>query len=240
MFPKLLDLRDLEQETLDLIITAGEFASIHEIRDAASSAIKGISQRGNIDFHLGFTLDIRLRSDRRAKEKRRRIDVGALVQQENGKIRNASYSLIICRNPTVLNSPIVRKVHFDYEPVAYRNHSEPKPSSHLQICGKFSSHHRLVGYDDSRLGALYPDWEKPRIPFPPVSLAILLNWLLTEFQSDASAQAILKSPVWRKHVSKAERLMLLPYYTGAVDFFGRAVNKEKRLLQGFYYELDAG
>ena len=133
-------------------------------------------------------------------------------------MRNASYSLLICRYAEARTSPIVRKVHFDYEPIAFRNPAEPKPSAHMQMCGNFSRHHLKAGYAEVRLRGMYPGWEKPRIPLPPTSLALILNWLLLEFQSDPASQGILNSPTWRNWVAEAERKVLLPYFESRQAF----------------------
>jgi hypothetical protein len=90
------------------------------------------------------------------------------------------------------------------------------------------------------LRAWYPDFEKPRIPLPPTSIALILNWLLMEFQSDAASQAILRSPTWRVLVAEAERTVLVPYYEQATRFFRMAANRNKRFLQAHLYETSGG
>jgi len=67
-------------------------------------------ERSGVDVNLGFTLDIRLRGDRKGKPIPRRIDFGALVQPGADKkfVRNASNSLIICRTADPATSPLVR------------------------------------------------------------------------------------------------------------------------------------
>jgi len=207
---------------------------------AASAAQASINElKGEVNVHLGFTLDIRLRGDRGSKPVSRRIDVGALVQAapDNKTVRNASYSLLICRYAEPATSPIVRKMHFDYEPAAYRNVAEPKPSVHMQVCGKFSSDHLKAGYVQRRLAGLYPAWEKPRIPLPPTSLALMLNWLLLEFQNDPASQGILNSPEWRKWVAHAERTMLAPYFRAATNFLEGTADRRKRFLQTHLYGM---
>jgi hypothetical protein len=240
VFPHFSELRDLERQTLTVIDQMGEFGRIGPLQTAARRASSDFNHiRGPVNFHLGFTLDIRLRGDRGAKPFPRRIDIGVLVQSASDKVHvgNASYSLLICRKADPTTSPIVRKVHFDYESEELRNQGEPKPSVHLQMCGKFSAHHVAAGYSESRLAGMYPSWEKPRIPVPPTSLALLLNWLLLEFQSDAAAQAILRNPTWRNLVAKAERVVLVPYFKGASNFLESTADKGKRFLQTHLYEM---
>jgi hypothetical protein len=239
-FPDLAVLRKLERDTLRRVTEISEFARLSELRAAAGAAAASINElRGAIDVNLGFTLEIRLRGDRKGKPTPRRVDVGARVEPtpDNKAVRSASYSLLICRRAEPQNSPIVRKVHFDYEPSAFRNPADPKPSAHMQICGEFSPHHLKAGYDEVRLRAMYPGWEKPRIPLPPTSLALLLNWLLLEFQSDPASQGILNSPAWRTWVAKAERTVLGPYFTSATNFLASTADSKRRFLQTHLYSM---
>lgn len=240
MYPKIDILRKLERDTLRLITQISEFGRLGELQAAANVGMTSINeQRGGVDVNLGFNLDIRLRGDRKGKPVSRRIDIGALIEAapDNKSVRNASYSLLICRYADPETSPIVRKLHFDYESIASRNAAEPKPSTHLQVCGKFSPHHLQAGYTQNRIAALYPSWEKPRVPLPPTSLALMLNWLLLEFQSDTASQGILNSPTWRNWVATAERTILIPYFSDATDFLERAADKKRRFLQTYLYSM---
>lgn len=240
MFPKLPELRQLEKDTLRRVSEIGEFGKLGQLQAAASAAAASINDyRGSIDVNLGFTLDVQLRSDPKGKSVRRRIDLGALIEAtpDNKSVRNASYSLLICRYAEPASSPIVRKMHFDYDPQAFRSSADPKPSVHMQVCGKFSRHHVAAGYMEKRLSALYPRWEKPRIPVAPTSLALMLNWLLLEFQSDPASQSILRTPKWRAWVAHAERTMLIPYFGAAASFLVSAAKAKKRFLQTHVYGM---
>lgn len=238
MYPALDALRKIERTSLLRIVEIGEFGRLGELQNEAQRAAASINDsRGSINVNLGFTLDVRLRGDRKARA--RRIDLGALVQasNDNKTMSNASYSLVVCKYADPASSPIVRKMHFDYEPVQQRNVEEPKPSCHMQICGKLSPHHKAAGYQEIRLQAMYPGWEKPRVPMPPTCIAMLLNWLLLEFQADPASQAVLRSPAWRNVVSRAERAILLPYYKAATKFLDTDANATKRFLQAYLYEM---
>jgi hypothetical protein len=240
VYPDIATIRNLERETLQQILRISEFGRLSELQAAASTGLANINdQRGGVDVHLGFALDIRLRGDRQGKAVSRRIDVGALVEVSADKktVSNASYSLLICRRANPESSPIVRKVHFDYESFALRNQDEPKPTAHLQICGKLSPHHLKAGYTVTRLNGLYPAWEKPRFPLPPTSIALILNWLLLEFQTDPASQGILNSPAWRNFVARAERAVLTKYFSEATKFLLSAGDMQKRFLQTHLYNM---
>jgi hypothetical protein len=240
MLPSLADLRKLEYQTLRVITEVGEFGRIGELQAAAKKSISLLNEyNGPINIHLGFVLDIRLRSDKRRPMFRRRVDVGAAVQAGNNSstVGNASYSLIICRGEDPASSPIVRKLHFDYEAAGARNIGEPKPTVHMQVCGKLSPHHAAVGYSNLRLQAMYPGFEKPRIPVAPTCVAMMLNWLFLEFQTDPAAQTVLRNHRWRKLVAEAERAILAPYYDAAANFLKRQADISKRFCQTHLYEL---
>lgn len=240
MYPDLKTIRTLEIDTLRKIMQIGSFSRLGQIQTSAAGAQSAINEfRGGVNVHLGFTLEIRLRGDRRGKPVPRRIDLGALVEaaSDNVSVNNASYSLLIARYANPATSPIVRKVHFDYEPIERRNAQEPKPSAHMQLCGKFSPHHLAAGYTEVRLRSLYPAWEKPRIPLPPTSIALMLNWLLLEFQTDPASQAILSDPTWRNCVIRAEQAILKPYFVAGARFLANASSAKQRFLQSHLYEL---
>lgn len=240
MYPSASDLRKLKKYTLRSITEIGEFGRVPDIQLAARNAAVGIDEdRGPLNVHLGFALDIRLRADRNSKPIPRRIDLGALVgvSTDQKVVTSASYSLLICRTADPRRGPIVRKLHFDYEPVAYRNVSEPKPTAHMQVCGRLSPQHLAAGYSEMRLQSLYPRFEKPRIPAAPTSIALLLNWLLLEFQTDLAAQAILRNARWRVLVASAERQVLYPYYSSAAAFLRSTGDKKRRFLQTHLYEM---
>ncbi len=239
MLPMPRELRKLELETLKAVTEIGGFGRLGELQAAALAAKSRINEyKGPIDVHLGFVLDIRLRADRRRDLVPRRVDIGALVQVDaDDTITNASYGMTICRDRDPARSAVVRKVHFDYQPAAARNESEPKPTVHMQLCGKLSPYHRRAGYVEARLKALYPDFEKPRIPIAPTSIGLMLNWLLLEFQTDTAAEPILRDPRWRAHVAQAERLVLIPYYESATKFLKSTADQNRRFLQTHLYEL---
>jgi hypothetical protein len=93
-------LRKLERDTLKRVTEIGEFGKLGELQLAANRALPYIyEERGWIDVNLGFTLDIRLRGDRRGEPVRRRLDLGALVEPtaDDKFVRHLSYSLLIGR-----------------------------------------------------------------------------------------------------------------------------------------------
>jgi hypothetical protein len=237
MYPTLPELRALEKDTLQCLSEMGEFARLGQVQQTAKEATQKLRavDRGAIDVHFNFTLDIRIKGIPAA----RRIDLGALVRADTDQksLTGTTYSVIICTRSTP-GGPILRKFHFDYEPIERRNAAEPKPSVHFQVCGKLSAKHIAEGYKESRIEHLYPHFEKPRVPCQPTSIALLLNWLLLEFQNDSVSQSILKNPRWRKLVANAERTVVKPYFDAGLNFLQSAGNSGKPFLQAFLYQAD--
>lgn len=240
MYPELSDLRALERETLFKIAQVPGFGRIRT-GDAGTVSLQQSAQRqyqaiqpahGGVNIHFGFTLDIRLRADAGERSKPRRVDIGAIVvpTSDGKRISRTSYSLIICDRPTLPRASVIRKLHFDFESTEVSGSKERKPSIHMQVCGELGAPHRRAGYDDKHLRHLFPAFEKPRIPVPPISLAMMLNWLLLEFQTDPAAQPILSNPSWRSQVHKAEECVLKRYFAVGSDFLTSAA----KAPTGFY------
>jgi len=236
----LADLRSLERRTLQAISEIADFSAILITPDPVRNYRTTINEHsGGVNVHLSFEIDIRLRADVRKTVLKRRVDVGALVRSSSdGKsIDSASYSLIICKKLNPSTSAIIRKMHFDFEPGRLRNPTEPKPSTHLQICGLFSAANLRMGYRPTSIDRWYPDFEKPRIPGIPTTLALLINWLLLEFQTDRSARAILTNGRWRALIGEAEKLVLRPFFQEAADYFSVNQPTNHRFLENYVYEV---
>jgi hypothetical protein len=212
----------------------GEFGRLPSLRRAAQDALRTTSEeRGSVDVHFSFNIDIRLRG----KLAQRRVDIGALVRNNSENLSGASYSVLIGKGIEPSRSAVLRKFHFDYEPISQRDAREPKPSIHLQMCGELNPKHLEAGYNQVKINALYPHFEKPRIPCQPTSIALLLNWLLLEFQAGSVSQAVLRAPRWRKLVAEAERIVLTPYFKGAAAFLSGARYDGQPFLQHYLYEI---
>jgi hypothetical protein len=126
--------------------------------------------------------------------------------------------LLICKgdNP---QAGILRKIHFDYEPVENRQSYEIKPSVHLQICGKLNQHLTNAGFKQEHLEPHGPAFEKPRVPCFPVSIALLVHWLMLEFSGFPEARRIINNRHWQAKVKMAEALLLKPFFYSSSEFF---------------------
>lgn len=238
MHPSLRELLNLEQTTLQTIGNMGHFSEFQDIYVKAGRHRSIINANSSsLDFHTSFAMNIRLRADKRNSQANRSLAVGAFIEGDRvqDKILRTSYSFVLSRYDRT-DGPIIRKFHFDYEAAETRNVSEPKPSIHTQICGKLSGHQKALGYKEERLSGLYPGFEKPRLPSLPMSLALLLDWIFLEFQSDPNARKIHSDPTWKNLVSQAEHVVLKPYFLAGAEYFNSTANVGKPFIKSKLYE----
>lgn len=212
-------LKRLEFETVQAIAQDSAFGRLTQLQAAAQRA-QGqviVNSTQMLDVHLSFDLPTRMREDGGAQVMRR-FHVGCAADkfQQSDVLGFQSYSVAIERAPG--SRWIARKFHFDYEPLFTRNALEPKPTFHLQLCGELSRHHTNEGIDAVDIEHLLPAWSKPRVPAAPMSLALVLDWLLIEFGVDQSVQAARLGLRWSKVVKKAEQEVLKPYYSRCMEF----------------------
>jgi len=238
MYPHLQNLIGLEIDTLQTISEIGDFQNFAGLYQQGLAHRSIRKQAASLDLHADFILDVRLRGDKRTSICKRWVHIGALIEGDraSNEVTRASYSFVLFRGDNV-NTPVVRKLHFDFEPISERNHVEPKPSSHIQMCGKASQHLIDQGFKPERLSHHYPSFEKPRVPALPISFALLIDWLFIEFQSDRYSKAIYQNSKWRNQVIEAEKVVLKPYFEGAAKYIGSAAHATNPLIRSMLYGL---
>lgn len=230
-------LKRLENETLTAIRTQGPFGHLSSLSSAAHQAQIVTHGKVPIDVNLGFTLPTRLREDPGTEAIQRTFHVGcnAVASAQDDGISQLSYSVLIGKDAHP-SRDVARKFHFDFEPAVSRNQKEPKPTFHLQMCGKLSPHHHTDGYSDGHIEHLLPAWSQPRIPTQPMSLALVLNWLFIEFGHEQSVRDARLNPRWRSLVREAERAVLKPYYEACFTFLSEAAHEEDSFYSRHIYE----
>jgi hypothetical protein len=240
MYPGLKELVAVELSTLQTISEMSEFRRFDGLYNHSQSQRRALSNNaGKLDLHADFSMDVRVRGNTKTQDCTRWIHVGGLVEgdRNTNRVQRASYSLVIFRRDSI-HSPVLRKLHFDYESPDTRNDNYPnKPSSHIQICGKASPHLTNQGFKEQRLDALYPSFEHPRIPAMPMSFGLLLDWLFTEFHSDRGSQEIFRSKRWKNQVIEAEQVVLKPYFLAAASYLGGAAHASSPFVRSKLYEL---
>lgn len=229
-------LKDLEYKTINHIKTDSAFGRLPSLLLAAQCVTTGSAPKADIDLHLGFTLPTRLREDPGGTSIERDFLIGCYAKRaQSGFIEQLTYSVLIGEDATP-SRKVARKFHFDFEPAVSRNVQEPKPTHHFQICGKLSEYHKTKGYEEEHIDHMLPRWSQPRIPAPPMSLTLLLNWLLIEFGRDQAIIAARNTPHWRGLVRKAEQAVLKPYFDAGHDFFNKTANNDESFYSKLLYE----
>jgi hypothetical protein len=234
MFNTFKELVELEKDTLQTIIKINEFAAFSSELYAEANKFRQLNEFSSLDLHYSIKLKTRLRGDTSVVE--RMVHLGVLAQKDAAsQLANASYSLVICEDASD-KSKIIRKFHFDFEHASLRS-EEAKPSMHLQICGRLNPHLTKMGYVDGDIQGMHPSFEKPRIPTIPMSLGLLINWILLEFGCDVTANRIMNNDDWKRHILKVERLVLKPYFKSAYEFLNGTGNNTKSFFSEKLYEI---
>jgi hypothetical protein len=230
-FPRPRELKKLDKETLGFLrcapIIAKNFSQLTQSANAAYATV-------NIDHgSLGFESQVSLLVEQAPGSAPREVYIGAKIKVKNNDLyENVCYSVAVGDN-SMPRKPLLRKFHFDYEDPKNRRLNDPKPSFHLQFCGKLSPGLSKAGYDDDHVKHLCPWLSKPRIPFMPMSLALLLNMILLECRQTPEAHKVLESPEWRGIVEENEKQILKPFFRACAGFV--AGSKRRLLTTEFFY-----
>jgi hypothetical protein len=145
-----------------------------------------------------------------------------------------SYHLAVCENQNNGN-PVLKKLHFDFADPT-RSYKQPHPVFHFQHPGKLTPALSEFGYDISHLS---PWLSEPRLPYYPMTLALLVNCVLREFP-DGISQDLIERHEWRSLIKKDEELVLAPYYKQCSDFIKKRQDNVYKgikflLTNDFYY-----
>jgi hypothetical protein len=239
MYPGLKELVAMEIGTLKTIAEMSEFRSFDGLLRGSIAQQRTLRSDAEIlDLHADFSMDVRARGSKRKHDCTRWVHIGCLIEgdRKNNTVKRSSYSLVLFRKNSV-NSPVLRKLHFDYESPDVRNMHYPKPSIHIQICGKASPHLLNHGFNVQRLDALYPDFEQPRIPAMPMSFALLIDWLFTEFPSDRKTHDVYRNKRWINQVVAAEKIVLGPYFLESSNYLQGASHTANPFIRAKLYGL---
>jgi len=239
MYPGLKELVAIEIGTLKTIAEMSEFRSFDSLYRQSIEQHRILQSNAEVlDIHADFSMEVRVRGSKRKQECIRWVHIGCLIEgnRKNNQVARTSYSLVLFKKNSV-HSPVLRKLHFDYESPNARSMKDPKPSSHIQICGKASPHLLAHGFNKQRLDALYPDFEQPRIPAMPMSFAILIDWLFTEFSSDRKSRDVCRNMRWKNQVVAAEKVVLGPYFLAASNHLQGANHAANPFIRTKLYGL---
>lgn len=232
LFPEGGELIDLEIETLKKILNCAAFRCA-DLTSFLTSVNTSYGNRGPRSSRFSFHGHFCIADDHDV----RRVDIGArVILSSGGAYEEVSYFFAISGFEGN-DKHILRKIHFDFEPLANRHQDEAKPSLHFQIAGTLPPPMELCGYTDAHLKHLAPFYEKPRIPALPFSLAILLNIIFHEFRGNDFIRKILDDSTWRGVVNAAERAVLLPYMKECYEFIVKS-DRDELFVSHLLYGLD--
>jgi hypothetical protein len=134
--------------------------------------------------------------------------IGAIIKTRNNRYEHFSYDVAICNN-----KKIMRKFHFDYTPANIKKRA-PHPIFHLQYPGELSSNLLALGLEHNHLDS---SLSEPRMPFTPMSLALVINLIFKEFQNERTNQ-IIEDKTWRELIKTNEKQLLCLYYRKCNSF----------------------
>jgi hypothetical protein len=195
-----LEFKRNEIKTLEYIQTRGifdnDFADLSAAISSAHSRYRGIGKK---DFDFFFVSDFEIEIEGTL----RKVVVHAEV---SGNYNITTYSLGICATDSM---ELIRRFHFDYDHKTVRA-GQKAFISHLQYGGKsgagYTNPSTPFGTDNLE------HWlSEPRLNFPPINLALLLDIVFCEFQ-DEKQKKIIEDPDWRQLVKDNEVFVLKQYF----------------------------
>jgi hypothetical protein len=221
-----------EQETLrflkDRPVVANQFPVLHnDVNRYYSYFSEAIKNPGKENFYFESEIEINL-SAKKSKNRIGIANISAEIVTAENEFKRISYNLTII-DKSQPPSRILRKFHFDYDPLA-SNHKSPHPLIHLQYGGKLS---KKLGDQDLTVDHLDIDTDKPRLCYFPLSLGLLINMVLIDFP-DEKIEKLGGTAEWRDLIRKNEKIVLEPFFTNCHRFFSNR-NKERLFVNDFYY-----
>ncbi len=211
--PSPVEFKKLELATLNFLKSNATIqARFSQLSNDANLAYHRIEKAsGGYDFES--FVDVTLEGQNR------RVFLGGRVEVKNNAHDNISYYLGVSKYRS-RGCKLIRKIHFDYQP--HSGHGE-KPIFHLQYGGELSPLLKAFNCNDQLLQSYE---SKPRIPFMPMSLALLINILLFESQDLACSQVSGRRE-WQDLVTTNESTFWSPFFT-------QLAAKQKKRLHHWY------
>lgn len=223
------DLKSLERNTFQYLCDCKaineeegfvNFLTAAKICSAALSSKQRL-RISPINFQSYFDLDI--------YKKRLRFHIGCIIENDYSWV---TYYLAICDYDVNANScAIRRKFHFDYDN-GMRTRRQPHPRYHFQYAGEKPS--GMEDHGDLYEKVLYPPLSEPRLPYTPMSLALLLNCVFVEFRTDITNE-ISENDKWRDLVKTNETKLLKPYYRNCWTLFNGSHSSQKLFTTDYCY-----
>lgn len=159
---------------------------------------------------------------------------GNIIPTDDGNGYNQlTYHFAICNGGEGPHKPL-RKLHFDYAEPRSSNR-QPHPVFHCQLPGDLTPAMAKAGCN---IEHLYPWLSEPRLPYRPMSLALLINLIFIEFP-DENADRFIARGEWRSLIKKNEELVLEPYYEKCYEFVKKRkdgrIRSSQLITNDFFY-----
>ena len=208
ILPKYSEFVEIEQRTL--IHIRNELAKRKTFARAAGDVSKTLASGDKQNFNFCTSWYVEYMNTNC------RIFLGALITKHHSKdkISWMTHYLCIAEN-TYTKWRILRKFHFDYV-----TEDKMHPYFHLQYGGELPPAMKVDGIEDKHLEPLLPKVRQPRIFFTPVTIALLMNMLFYEFQSD-DTDIVREGLAWQRIIRENERKVLVRYYERCEQLAGK-------------------
>ena len=196
ILPRYTEFIKIEQKTL--VHIRNELAKRKTFVRAAEDASKTLGSRDKKNFNFSTSWNVEYMN------MNCRIFLGALIRKypSRNKICWMTHYLCLAENTGTIWR-ILRKFHFDYV-----TQDKMHPRFHLQYGGELPPAMEVDGIKGQHLESLLPKVRQPRIFFTPVTIALLMNMLFYEFQSD-DTDIIKEGLAWQKIIRENEREVLV-------------------------------
>jgi hypothetical protein len=203
-----------EINTLEYIQARGFFDNdFSELANAIYTTFNKYRAKTNVDFF--FVADFEMDIERH----KHRVVTHAEIK---GNYDFTSYSIGICGQAG--SNELIRRFHFDYDHDKPRN-KQKAFISHLQYGGKSGTGYTGIAYGTNNIES---GLSVPRLNFPPINLALLLDIVFCEFQNEKTKK-IIEDPEWRSLIKDNEIFMLREYFRCISNHIG-SVRHDKDLL----------
>ncbi|MFX0091846.1 MAG: hypothetical protein ACFFBD_08805 [Candidatus Hodarchaeota archaeon] len=141
----------------------------------------------------------------------------------SGKIivENSMFTFYSFSVSVVMDSDIIRRFHFDVDTGIKKI---LKPKCHVQYGGKAHEKNSMPHLNY----LINPEIKKPRFPFPPLDIILLLDLTTRQFVTSLGKKFV-KESFWKNLVKKSERARLNEYYNQILQYFNN-LNTDKLTL----------
>lgn len=188
--------------------------NLYEICTACSNNLVNDPKQG-MSFYLSWTIP-----DENYNYDILTMHVGVTINLVNSVVSDASYFFFVTANDMV-----IKKIHFDYT-CPCNNRNSPQPLFHVQFPGELPS----CLENELCIDHLFPKVSEPRVIYFPMTLALLLHIVFSEFPS-IDTDKIKDESYWlSKHIKRDEVNVLRPFIKTQLTI----IDNGKSLLESIY------